>query len=173
MAQPVGDLDTQLRAIEAYVLEFVPRCTFFFGEKEVVCLQKSPPYVNWIPLRGVPDGDTRETATIDQRPFVDDQVSLVALCAGLCVPPQMNSIDLRRQQFAASMSVLLAVRWAVKRLRQGYESDSGWEATHPELLADAHYSLRWTFAVRAQAMTPPDDMTQPNGMPATLDLENP
>ncbi len=171
MAVVIGEFDTMLRGLEATILQYVPRCEFYFGQGEEALRQKSPPYVAWAIGEGEPSAETRETAAEDRVSWLDDGVRVTARCAGAVLPGQQGK-DLRRQQLDASLRVMLAVSWAVVRAHQGYFSDLGWRPLNPEQLSDAHYPVDYTFAVRAGRRTPEIDLTTPTSAPGTVAVES-
>lgn len=167
----IGDLDTMLRRLEAEIRLYVPQCAFYFGEREEMLRQKSPPFVAWQVQGGVTSDETRETAGKLQVSWRDDDVEIIARCAGF-VPPDTHSEDLRRQQLQASLLVFWAVSYAVEKFHQGYcTSDGGWETVNPEELSDAYYPVDYTFRIRAGRRTPPIVDVQPEEAPASVVLE--
>lgn len=165
-----GDLDAALRELEAYVRRYQPRCDYFFGDKEERLRQKSPPYVAWF----VVDAEPADGAVPDRQPkgkyqLVDDLVVITARCAGL-VQAGSAGPDVRRQQLAASMQVMLAVSLAAHSLHQGYLKDRGWRPENPEGCSDAYVTIDYTFAIRAPRLTPPLAQVVAEEAPATVEL---
>ena len=106
-----GDLDACLRVLEAKIRPYQPSCSFYFGGAEEENRPASPPFVRWSVVDAEPAQGTRP----DRQPkgvyqLVDDLVVMQARCVGSLLPGLLGP-DVRRQQLAASVQVLLSHYW--------------------------------------------------------------